>query len=96
MITNVINLSLSQCFNGLAQAYIDEILDRRPDCAYHRDNDNLLIVPNLNRVTLGLIAFKTAASELWNNVPYSLLKSKTVNMFKCGFKTHLFKISFNL
>ncbi len=40
------------------------MLDRRPDGRFHIGNDNLLIVPNVNIVTFGGIAFKRAASEL--------------------------------
>ncbi len=34
-----------KCFNGLAPAYLEELLHKRPDHGSHRDNDNLLIVP---------------------------------------------------
>ncbi len=46
-------LSTYKCFNGLAPAYLEELLHKRPDCGSCRDNDNLLIVPKLNRVTFG-------------------------------------------
>ncbi len=67
-----------------------------PDCGSRRDNDNFLIVPKMNRVTFGGIAFKRAAPDLWNSILSSLRKSKTVDIFKSGLKTLLFKRAFNL
>ncbi len=80
-----------KCFNGLAPTYLEELLHKRPDRGSRRDNDNLLIVPKVNRVTFGGIAFKRAAPYLWNNIPSPLRKSKTVDIFKSGLKTLLFK-----
>ncbi len=37
-----------KCFNGLAPAYLEELLHKRPDLGSHRDNNNLLIVPKVN------------------------------------------------
>ena len=85
-----------KCFNGLAPAYLEELLHKRPDRGSRRDNDNLLIVPKVNRVTFGGIAFKRAAPDLWNSIPSSLRQSKTVDIFKSGLKTLLFKRAFNL
>ncbi len=45
---------------------------------------------------LGGIAFKRAVPELWNSIPSSLCKSKTVDIYKFGLKTFLFKRTFNL
>ncbi len=42
-----------KCFSGLAPAYFEELLHQRPDLGSHRNNDNLLIVPKVNRVTFG-------------------------------------------
>ncbi len=85
-----------KCFNGLAPAYLDELLHKRPERGSRRDNHNLLIVPKVNKVTFGVIAFKRAAPDLWNSIPSSLLKSKTVDILKFGLKTLLFKRGFNL
>ncbi len=89
-------LLIYKCFNGLAPAYLEELLHKRPDCGSRRDNDNLLIVPNVNRVTFGGIIFKRAAPDLWNSIPSSQRKSTTVDIFKSGLKTLLFKRAFNL
>ncbi len=85
-----------KCFNVLAPAYLEKLLHKRPDRGSRRDNDNLLIVPKVNRVTFGGIAFKRAAPDLWNSIPSSLCKSKTVDIFKSGLKTLLLKSTFNL
>ncbi len=37
-----------KCFNGLALAYLEELLHKRPDHGSRRDNVNLLIVPKVN------------------------------------------------
>ncbi len=75
-----------KCLIGLAPAYLEELLDRRPDCGSRRDIDNWLIVPKVNRITFEGIAFKKGAPELWNSIPSSLYKSKTVDIFKSGLK----------
>ncbi len=85
-----------KCFNELAPAYLEELLHKRPDRGSRVDNDNLLIVPKVNRVTFGGIAFKRAASDLWNSIPSFLHQSKTVDILKSGLKTLLFKRAFNL
>ncbi len=85
-----------KCFNGLARAYLEELLHKRPECGSRRDNGNLLIVPKVNRVTFGGIAFKRALHDHWNSIPPSLRKSKTVDIFKSGLKIPLFQRAFNL
>ncbi len=88
--------SYLKCFNGLAPTYLEELLHKRPDCESHGNNDNLLIVPKVNRVTFGGIAFKRADPDLWNSIFSSLRKKKTIDIFKSGLKTLLFKRAFNL
>ncbi len=56
----------------------------RPDRRSHGDDDNLLIVAKVNRVTCGGIAFKRAASELWKCKPSSMQKNKTVAFLNLG------------
>ena len=40
-------------------------------------------------------SFSVAAPKLWNALPISLRKSKTVQQFKSLLKTYLFKLAFN-
>ena len=39
--------------------------------------------------------FKKAAAKLWNTIPSNLRSSESVNSFKSGLKTHLFKRLYN-
>ncbi len=60
-----------KCFNGLAPAYLEELLHKRPDSGSHRDNDILLIVPKVNRVTFGGISL--TEHRLTSGIAYLLL-----------------------
>ncbi len=51
----------SKSFNELAPVYLYELFDGRPGRRSRSDNDNLLIVPKMNKVTFAGIAFKRAA-----------------------------------
>ncbi len=99
-------LLIYKCLNGLVSAYLVDMLNKkkkikkmlngRPNCGSHRDNDNFPGVPKVNRVTFGGIAFRKEAPKLWNSIPSSLCKSKTDDIFKPGLKTHLFRRALNL
>ena len=53
---------------------------------------NTLVVPKVNNVTHGGIAFTKAAPILWNDLPEHIRKIDKIEQFKKNIKTYLFKI----
>ena len=54
-----------------------------------------LIEPFTTRQTFVARLFSVAAPRLWNNLPNSLKDSSSIEHFKKGLKTHLFRNAFN-
>ena len=74
------------------------IISARYQSVYQlRSNDGLLLYfPRGKMLTsFGDRSFSVAAPTLWNALPISLMKSKTVQQFKSLLKTYLFKQAFH-
>ena len=55
----------------------------------------LLQVPVIRTKTYGERRFDKAAATLWNALPINLRLAKSVDSFKHGLKTHLYRQAFN-
>ena len=79
-----------KCLHDKAPSYLQELLtsnkSMRAQC------QNTFIVPKVNNVTHGGIAFTKAAPILWNALPEHIRKMDKIEQFKKSLKTHLFKI----
>ena len=94
-ITFKILLIVYKALLGQAPTYIKELLNFK----LNQHNRNLrssrytllLQIPSIKTIiTLGDRAFACAAPTIWNNLPFEVRKSPSVNIFKSKLKTHLF------
>lgn len=82
--------------NGLAPAYISELLHYRTSSRSLRSSSQrLLSIPRTSLKTYGDRAFSAAGPRLWNDLPLSLRSSNTLTVFKKDLKTYLFKFAFS-
>ncbi len=79
-----------KCLHGKAPSYLQELLT--PNKSMRAQCQNTFVVPKVNNVTHGGIAFTKAAPILWNALPEQIRKIDKVEQFKKSIKTHLFKI----
>jgi len=80
-----------QCFNELAPSYLTELLVKyNPVRRLRSAQQDLYIVPNISTNFYGKRSFQHAASALWNDIPYHIKHSSSLNTFKSSLKTHLF------
>ena len=81
-----------KALNGLAPVYITKLLNRYVPARQLRSSDMLLLkVPSSHLKTYGDRAFSVCAPKLWNQLPYDLKSSISLNIFKTNLKTFLFK-----
>jgi hypothetical protein len=84
-----------RALNGLAPAYLTELLDTyQPSRSLRSQDRHLLVPPKSYLKTYGDRAFASAAPRLWNPLPYDLKTASSVQSFKSGLKTFLFKIAY--
>ena len=89
-------LLLYKGLNGLAPAYISELLHYRTSSRLPRSaSQTLLSIPRTSLKTYGDRAFSAAGPKLWNELPFSLRSSNTLAVFKRDLKTYLFKLAFS-
>ena len=80
-----------RALNNLAPAYVRDML-----CIYEPPRPlrsagmSLLVVPKTRLSTYGDRCFQKAAPVLWNNLPDTVKRSDTLDIFKKRLKTHLF------
>ena len=83
-------LQVYRALNGLAPAYIAELLQEHVPCRELRSaSRNLLVVPP-SRTTWGDRSFRGAAPQLWNSLPAGVRRSPSLPAFKNHLKTHLY------
>lgn len=81
-----------RCLNGLAPAYLSDLLvPYSPSRTLRSSDSNLLSVPKSRTKSYGDRAFKNCAPKLWNNLPRQIRLSVTVAEFKSALKNHLFQ-----
>jgi len=83
------------CMQGLAQAYLDESLNRAADVDSRRrlssGSSTALLVPMTRRRTLGDRVFPVAAAQVWNRLPTTLTSQSSLLMFRQQLETFLFE-----
>ena len=85
-----------KALNGQAPEYITSMLTHyKPSRALRSEDRYLLVTPKHRLVGFGKRAFTTAAPTLWNPLPLDLKSSPSVDSFKRGLKTHLFRAAYN-
>lgn len=87
-------LMVYKCLNGVAPLYLRELISiRRPNRQLRTADATTLEVP-LPTSNLNERAFGVAAPKLWNALPSSLRASTSLDVFKKGLKTYIFKRTF--
>ena len=78
--------------NNMAPCYLCDLLQVHVPLRSLRSGDqNLLTVPfTTSSITINR-AFSVAGPRLWNNLPYAIRSSSSLNVFKSNLKTHLFR-----
>ena len=82
-----------KALNGLAPAYIRELLTPYIPARTLRSMDNNLLEPPKCRLEyFGKRSFAAAAPVLWNDLPLHIKQSPSVDIFKSRIKTRLFQL----
>ena len=94
-----VSLLTHQCIYGNAPPYLKELLTPQNSSLgpnLRSSSANLLQRNWTDLVTMGDRAFCSIAPKLWNALPKHLRKPQSVEAFKRGLKTHLFRRAFCL
>ena len=91
-----VSLLTHQCLHGNAPIYLKELITPQPTSRHlHSGQANLLQIPRTKLRTMGDRAFCHAAPCLWIALPDHLRAPLTLDTFKKGLKTYLFKKAFH-
>ena len=81
--------------NNLAPRYLSDLLVPYVPARNLRSSDKCLLrVPATKLKSFGDKTFKVAGPRLWNELPLSIQKQPSVDLFKAKLKTHLFQQAF--
>ena len=106
MYTSILHWSFQLCshihpksfdagLNGLAPAYMRELLIPYSPKRTLRSTENHLLTPPRSRLEyFGKRSFAAAAPTLWNNLPLNIKQAPSVDIFKSRIKTHLFQLAY--
>lgn len=85
-----------KALHGLAPSYLGELIHfYKPARSLRSQSAALIEMPkNVRTKIYGERRFDVAAGTLWNSLPASLRNEQSLEAFKKGLKTHLFKIAF--
>ena len=88
-------LTVFKALNGLAPAYLEQLLVKRNNSSRSTrlNNNNMLVVPSRKDMTAtwGERNFRYCAPCLWNKLPADLRTCESLNLFKANLKTLLFR-----
>ena len=86
-----------KCLNGLAPEYLSSLLQKRKRKAIglRADRDELLLETPQTKYRITERAFRVSGPRLWNKLPKDLRGVDSLQEFKKGLKTHLFKAAFD-
>lgn len=91
-----ISLLTYQCIYGNAPPYLKELLTPSTTSRSLRStNLNRLLLPKTKLSTMGDRAFCSAAPRIWNALPDHLRAPQTIETFKKGLKTFLFRRTYD-
>ena len=89
-------LLVFKALNGLAPSYIRSMLTLYEPGRNLRSAGRQLLKPKVARLTkTGGRAFSVCAPTMWNSLPEDLRKCSSINGFKSGLKTFLFREAFD-
>ena len=89
-------LYVYKALNDLAPLYLKELVTPyKPARSLRSESAFLLQVPGTRTKTYGERRFDKAAATLWNALPTNLRVAKSIDIFKQGLKTHLYRQAFN-
>jgi len=90
-----VSLLSHQCLHGTAPPYLKQLITPLSPSRQLRSGQANLLQPVRTRLrTMGDRAFCSVAPTLWNALPVHLRVPQTVDSFKKGLKTHLFRKAF--
>ncbi|XP_034017384.1 uncharacterized protein LOC117502434 [Thalassophryne amazonica] len=84
-------LHTHHCLHGAAPTYLTELLTPQTSTRTRSGQQHRLLPPRTRLKTMGDRAFEAAAPCLWNALPDHLRAPQTVDAFKKGLKTFLFR-----
>ncbi|XP_078147037.1 uncharacterized protein LOC144542992 [Centroberyx gerrardi] len=85
-----------KCINRHAPPYLQELITPQTSTRTLRSTNSLLLrAPSTKLRTMGDRAFCSAAPRLWNSLPNHLRAAQTLDSFKTGLKTFLFRKAFS-
>ena len=85
-----------KALHDIAPAYISDLIIKYiPPRDLRSSGDNLLVTP-ITHSKAGDRSFHHSAHVIWNTLPHTLRNATSLNIFKTGLKTHLFKLEYNL
>ncbi len=94
-ISYILLLLTYKALNGLARAYLTNLLSRyNPTRSLRSHNSGLLVVPRIANSIKGGRRFLYLAPKLWNRLPDNVRGSDTLSLFKSRLKKHLFSQAF--
>ena len=80
--------------NGLAPNYLENSISRKINRRNLRSNNQLLLeVPEIKN-SFGSRSFTYSSPHIWNDLPYSVRSSSTLQSFKNNLKHYLFGQAF--
>ena len=81
-----------KCIYGHAPTFLQELITLQSTTRTLRSTNTLLLqVPSTRFSTMGDRAFCSAAPRLWNSLPTQLRATQSLDSFKTGLKTFLFR-----
>lgn len=84
-----------KALNNLAPIYISNLLNKYDPVRQLRSSSQYLLdVPSSNLKSYGDRAFSVCAPRLWNDLPYEIKCSFSIDSFKSKLKTYLFRKAF--
>ncbi|KAL9964335.1 hypothetical protein ACROYT_G027963 [Oculina patagonica] len=90
-------LIVYKALNDKTPSYVSSMLSfRKFSRSLRSSGQELLTEPMAKLKTYGDRAFSTAAPRLWNNLPLSIRKSASEDIFKKNLKTYLFKEAYDI
>ena len=91
-----VNTFTYKVLNGLAPAYMSDIVQKhQPTRSLRSTEKSLLVVPVLRTATYGERCFSRHAAILWNDLPENIKQLNTLSSFKRPLKTYLFKLAYD-
>ncbi len=90
-------LFVFKAINGLAPEYIKDLLVVQSFSRLLRSNSHIMLkVPRTRLKCRGDRAFSVVAPRLWNDLPFSVGCSTSLQMFKSRLKTYLYSQAFDV